>query len=136
MAQLSERVGDIQGAVAASMRAAEAFLRQQELDKAIENWSRVTALQPEQALAHGRLATAHERLGHTERAVTEYLAVASLLQRSGSMEKAQEVVSKARALMPESREVRQAQSLLKTGQLLPVPIRAHGGTATAAHGAR
>jgi tetratricopeptide (TPR) repeat protein len=130
VAQLSERIGDVQGAVAASMRAAEEFLRQQDLDKAIENWSRVTSLQPEQALAHGRLATAHERLGHTERAVTEYLAVASLLQRSGTVEKAEEVVSKAALLLPESREVRQAQSLIKTGQLLPVPVRNRGGTAT------
>ena len=130
VAQLSERIGDVQGAVAASMRAAEAFLRQQDLEKAIENWSRVTALQPEQALAHGRLATAHERLGHKERAATEYLAVASLLQRSGSTDRAAEVVGKAAALVPESREVQQAQSLLKTGQLLPVPVRNRGGTAT------
>ena len=130
VAQLSERIGDLRVAVDASMRAAEAFLRQQEIDKAIENWSRVTSLQPDQALAHGRLATAHERLGRREQAVTEYLAVASLLQRAGTADKAQEIVNKAAALMPESREVRQAQSLLKTGQLLPVPVRTTGGTAT------
>ena len=130
VAQLSERVGDVQAAVGASMRAAEAFLAQQDLEKAIENWSRVTSLQPEQALAHGRLATVHERLGHKDRAVTEYLAVASLLQRSGSLAKAAEVVSKASALLPESREVREAQSLLNTGQLLPAPVRNRGGTAT------
>jgi len=129
VAQLSERLGDIKTAVDASMRAGESFLRQQDIDKAIENWSRVTALQPEQALAHGRLATAHERLGRKQQAVTEYLAVASLLQRTGTPDKAREVVNKAAALMPESREVRQAQSLLKTGQLLPVPIRSKGGTA-------
>ncbi|HET6846196.1 MAG TPA: tetratricopeptide repeat protein [Anaerolineales bacterium] len=130
VAQLSERVGDVPAAVSASMRAAEAFLSQQDLEKAVENWIRVTSLQPEQALAHGRLATAYERQGHRERAVTEYLAVASLLQRSGSMQKAEEVVAKAALLAPESPEVRQAQSLLKTGQLLPAPLRTHGGTAT------
>src|SRR5574340_962765 len=130
VAQLSERVGDVQATVTASMRAAEAFLRQQDLDKAVENWSRVTSLQPENALAHGRLATAYERQGHRERAVTEYLAVASLLQRSGTLEKAQEVISKAASLAPESREVRQALSFIKTGQLLPAPIRSRGGTAT------
>ena len=129
VAQLSERLGDIKAAVDASMRAAEGFLQQQEIEKAIENWSRVTALQPEQALAHGRLATAHERLGHAQQSVTEYLAVASLLQRAGTLDKAREIVNKAAALMPDSREARQAQSLLKTGQLLPVPVRARGGTA-------
>jgi tetratricopeptide (TPR) repeat protein len=130
VAQLSERLGDVQGAVAASMRAAEAFLGQQDLDKAIENWSRVTSLQPDQAMAHGRLASAHERLGHKERAVTEYLAVASLFQRSGNSDRAQEVAAKAASLSPDSREVLQAQSLLKTGQLLPAPVRNRGGTAT------
>jgi tetratricopeptide (TPR) repeat protein len=130
VAQLSERIGDVQAAVSASMRAAEAFLRQKDLEKAVENWSRVTSLQPEQALAHGRLATAYERQGHPERAVTEYLAVASLLQRSGNMQKALEVIAKTALLAPDSQEVRQAQSLLKTGQLLPVPIRSRGGTAT------
>ena len=130
VAQLSERVGDIQAAVTASMHAAEAFLKQQDMDKAIENWSRVTSLQPDQALAHGRLATAYERSGHKERAVTEYLAVASLLQRSGSVERAQEIVNKAASLAPESPEVGQAVSLLKAGQLLPVPLRSRGGTAT------
>ena len=91
------------------MRAGETFLKQRDLDKAIENWSRVTALQPEQPLAHSRLATAHEHLGHKQQAVTEYLAVASILQRGGNAEKAQEVVNKALQLMPQSPEARQAQ---------------------------
>jgi Flp pilus assembly protein TadD len=42
IAQLSERLGDINVALDASMKAAESFLRQQEIDKAIENWNRVT----------------------------------------------------------------------------------------------
>ena len=129
IAQLSERLGDINVAVEASMKAAESFLRQHEIDKAIENWSRVTALKPEDALAHGRLATAHERLGHIDLAVNEYLAVASLLQRAGTLDNAQDVISKAAALRPENPEVRQAQALVKTGQMLPTPARGKGGTA-------
>ena len=38
------------------------------------------------------------------------------------------MVDKAQALQPNSPEVKQAQTLLKTGQLLPKPIRGKGGT--------
>jgi tetratricopeptide (TPR) repeat protein len=129
VAQISERVGDIQLAVDSAMKAAEAYLRQHDIDKAMENWSRITSLKPEEPLAHSRLAMAHERLGHVQQAVNEYLAVASLLQRAGSYDRAEEVVNRAVQLMPTSPEVRQAQSLLKTGQLLPQPMRSRGGTA-------
>jgi tetratricopeptide (TPR) repeat protein len=58
----------------------------------------------------------------------EYLAIASILQRAGNPEKTQEMVNKALSLVPNSAEVKQAQTLLRTGQLLPKPIRAKGGT--------
>src|SRR5512135_2324263 len=48
VAQAAERVGDLNLAVDASMRAAEAYLRQREIDKAMENWGRITSLRPEQ----------------------------------------------------------------------------------------
>ncbi len=128
VAEISERIGDINVAVEASMLAGETFLKQKDLDKAIENWTRVTALRGDHALAHSRLAMAHEHLGHKPQAVAEYLAVASLLQRAGDAAKAQSVVSKAVAVMPDSPEARGAASLLKTGQLLPLPTRTKGGT--------
>ncbi len=128
VAQISERVGDLPTAVDAAMRAAELFIAQRDVDKALENWSRVIALNPEHALAHSRLALVHERLGHHPQAVTEYLALASILQRSGKLDKAQELIAKSLQLAPNSPEARQALSLLKTGQVLPKPIRVKGGT--------
>lgn len=70
----------------------------------------------------------HERLGHTQQAATEYLTVASLLQRSGNVEKAAEMVGRALHLNPGSSEARQAQGMLKAGKLLPKPKRPQGGT--------
>ncbi len=127
-AQISERLGDLNGAVAASTQAAEKFFNHREVDKAIENWARITILQPDHLAAHSRLAMVHERLGHAQQAVTEYLAIASILQRSGKPDKAQELVTKSLQLLPQSLEAKQAQSLLKSGQLLPKPIRLKGGT--------
>lgn len=128
IAQLCERLGDLKIAVNAALRAGDLYLSQRDVDKAIENWVRVTNLNPEQPLAHSRLAQVHERLGHTQQAVTEYLAIASLLQRAGNAEKSYEVVNKALQILPQSPEARQALTLLKTGQLLPKPVRGKGGT--------
>ena len=128
IAQLSEWLGNLKGAVAAAMQAAEIYLKNRDVDKAVENWVRVTQLDPEHALAHSRLAMVNEKMGHTQQAVTEYLAVASLVQRSGNLEKTAELVNKALQLMPNSQEARQAKSLLKSKQLLPQPVRPKGGT--------
>ena len=128
VAQISERNGDVNTAIEACMKAAEMFLNQRDVEKAIENWSRVAALNPEHVMAHSRLAMVHERLGHHQQAVTEYLALASILQRSGKPDKAQELVARSLQLLPQSPEARQAQTLLRSGQLLPKPVRPKGGT--------
>ena len=128
LAQLFERIGRLKEAMDTASRAADLFLNQRDVDKAIENWVRVTTLDPENVLAHSRLALAHERLGHKPQAVTEYIAVASLIQRTGNVEKTTELVNKALQIMPESAEAKQAQMLLRSGQLLPKPLRPKGGT--------
>jgi tetratricopeptide (TPR) repeat protein len=128
IAQLSERLGDLKGAVDAAMRAADIFINQREVEKAIENWVHVTTLTPDHIAAHSRLALTHERMGHVRPAITEYLAVASLLQRAGNLEKTAELINKSLALSPDSVEAKQAQTLLKSGQLLPKPVRQKGGT--------
>ena len=128
IAQLSERLGNLKNAMDAALRAGDLFLKQRDTDKALENWTRVTNLDPEHAIARSRLAQVHEKLGHAQQAITEYLALASIIQRAGNAEKSLEMVNKAQSLLPNSPEVKQAQTLLKTGQLLPKPIRGKGGT--------
>ena len=128
IAQLSERIGHLKEATEAAMKAADLHLNNREITKAIENWVHVTMLNPDHILAHSRLALAHEKLGHIQQAVVEYLAVASLLQRGGNLEKATELVNKSMKMAPTSAEARQAQTLLRAGQLLPKPVRPKGGT--------
>jgi len=53
----------------------------------MENWNRVLAYQPETLIARTRLAMVYEKLGRKEDAVSEYLATASLMQRSGDIAK-------------------------------------------------
>jgi tetratricopeptide (TPR) repeat protein len=128
LAQLLERTGHLKEAIVAATRAAELFLNQRDVDKAIENWVRVTMLDPDNVMAHSRLALAHERLGHKAQSVTEFIAVASLVQRTGNLQKTAELINRALHLMPESEEIRQALALLRAGQLLPKPLRPKGGT--------
>jgi len=71
LAQLLERTGHLKEAIDSAAKAAELFLNQRDVDKAVENWVRVTTLDPENVFAHSRLALAHERLGHKQQAVIE-----------------------------------------------------------------
>ncbi len=128
LAQLLERTGHLKEAIEAASRAADLFLNRRDIDKAVENWVRVTTLDPDHVLAHSRLALAHEKLNHKTQAVTEYIAVASLVQRTGNVEKTVELITKALKINPESAEAKQAQTLLRAGQLLPKPLRPKGGT--------
>lgn len=128
LAQLLERTGHLREAIAAALKAADLYLNQRDIDKAMENWVRVTMLDPDHVIAHSRLAMAHERLGHKPQAVTEYIAVASLVQRMGNLQKTTELVNKALQILPDSEEARQAVAILRAGQLLPKPLRPKGGT--------
>lgn len=126
--QLYEQFGNIKEAVQSFLKVAELYIKNQDADKALANWVRVTQLDSEHFTAHSYLAMVHERLGHAQQAAAEYLMVASLLQRSGKAEKAAEMLGRALRLAPNNPEARQAQTLLRGGKLLPKPMRPQGGT--------
>ena len=126
--QLSERLGNIKEAIKSFLKSAEIYIKNQDTEKALANWVRVTQLDAENIIARSYLAMVHERLGNVQQASTEYMSVASLYQRSGNAKKAAEMIGCALRLAPNSSEIRQAQAMLKSGQLLPKPSRPQGGT--------
>jgi tetratricopeptide (TPR) repeat protein len=123
VAQLSEKVGLISDACEAAIKAADLYLKKGDPEKAIENWSLVTRLDPDHIIAHSRLALSHEKLGRKNQSVTEYLALASLLQHSGKKEEALQVVNHALQMTPSNDNVRQTLMLIHTDQPLPKPAR-------------
>jgi tetratricopeptide (TPR) repeat protein len=125
--QLSERLGKNQEAIQSFLKAAELYIKNQDADKALANWMRVTQLDPGNVTAHYYLGMVHERLNHGQQAATEYLTMASLLQRSGNPQKAADMVNRALRLVPNSSEARKAQAMVAGGQLLPQPIKPEGG---------
>jgi tetratricopeptide (TPR) repeat protein len=128
IAQINERLGNLKEAMQAAMHAAELFLKAREVDKAVQNWLSVIQLNPENIQARSRLALIHEKTGQIRQAIAEYIAVASILQNGGNPQKALEILQHAGSLDPESMELRQALGLVKTGKVLPRPMRPKGGT--------
>lgn len=129
LTQLYERMGRLDHAAQASMRAAELYLKNKEVNKAIENWERVTRLNPENIQAHSRLALVSERMGDKQRSVSEYLVIASILQQKGDLENAVRTVNQALKVIPNSDEAISALASLKDFKPLPKPARPRGGTA-------
>lgn len=128
IAQLNERLGNLKDAVQAAVQSAELYLKAREVEKSIENWLRVVQLNPEHIAARSRLALIHEKTGQGRQAITEYIALASILQHGGNPQKAMEVMQHAMKLDSSSQEAVQAASMIKSGRLLNKPMRPRGGT--------
>jgi tetratricopeptide (TPR) repeat protein len=128
IARIYERMGKLNEAIATSLQAAEMHLKAKSIEKAIDNWTRVLSLQPEHIAVRTKLAAVHERMGQREEAIAEYIACASIFQRSGDLTRAIKVVEHALQVMPTNQEVRLALSMLRSNQLLPRPARPRGGT--------
>ena len=128
VAEILEHQGDVAQAIKARLEAAELYARSRDIDKAIQNWSSVTSLNPENQVAHARLALVYEKMGRTPQALIEYLALASLLQHTGEVPKALQTVQHVLQIKPDSAEARQAQKMLQTGRALPKPHRPQGST--------
>ncbi len=111
-----------------AVEAAERYLKEKNIEKAIENWSRAVAMNPENLRAHSRLAVVYQRLGRDAQAIREFLHLASLLQNMGKQEQAFEAVNQALKIEPNSQGARQTLTMLRAGKSLPKPARPQGGT--------
>ena len=127
-AEIYTRMGVLDKASEISLRAAEIFAKNRDMTNAIECWTRVTAHNPENAMAHSRLAEVYERLGRNEASLEEYITLASLLQHSGQVDKAIQTVNHALELVPGSKEAAHALAQLNAKQLLQKPLPRRGVT--------
>ena len=121
MAQIFERQGRNKEVIQASMQVADVYLKTRDVDKAIENWNRVLSYQPENLVARTRLAMVYERIGRQEDAVEEYLATASLMQRSGDLARALQIAEYTMQMAPNNQDAQQALIMLRNNQPLPKP---------------
>ncbi len=108
-------------AVKSALHAAESHLKNEDIQKAIENWKRVVEIDLHNIKAHARLGMVYERLGKKKLAVSEYINTAGLLQLSGNMEKAAESIDRALQCSPENIIALRAREILNQGRQLPLP---------------
>jgi tetratricopeptide (TPR) repeat protein len=128
IAEILERTGQHSRAVKFYLRVAELYATNRDFDKAVEHWSHVIRIDPENLPAHSRLALVYEKLGRKQHAVIEYIAVASLLQQMGEVQKAIAATNHALQILPEGTEAEQALKMLQTGRPIPKPKRPHAMT--------
>jgi len=126
ISQIYENLGSPERARAASLQAAELQLKNRDVNKAIENWRRVTQFQPDNLTARSRLALVYERMGKKDESVGEYLILAALFQRAGDMERAVHAVQHCLELRPGYSQAVNALASLKEFKPLPLPGRSRG----------
>jgi tetratricopeptide (TPR) repeat protein len=127
-AEIFEILGQPREAIEGRNEAAKLYLRRKNIDKALENWSHIARIAPDNLQARSQLALAFERLNRRRKAVHEYLAVASILQRANKPQRAMEAVQRAQALQPGDPTSANIMRALKEGDALPPPARPLGVT--------
>jgi tetratricopeptide (TPR) repeat protein len=126
--EIFENMGDNRQAIELREAAADLYVRQRNVDKAIENWSHSARLDPGNIAVRSRLALTFERLGRKKEAAHEYLSVASILQQNHKIERAVETAQMALRLQPTDAEARGALRALREGVPLPPPSPPRGRT--------
>jgi len=126
--EILERLGKLPEAGQTYLAVAEIHLTRRDVDKAIENWTRVVRITPDNLAAHSRLALALERTNKMRPASLEYLEVARIFQRNGEIDKAMQAANRALQLEPQSLDAHGAIDKLKRGVPLPVPAVNRPGT--------
>lgn len=116
-----QEIGQPAEAVKAALKAAESHLKNEDIQKAIENWKRVVELDIQNIKAHARLAMVYQRLGKKKLTVSEYINSASLLQLTGNTKKAAEAIERALQFSPENIIALRAKEILHQGRQLPLP---------------
>jgi len=118
-------INDLQGmqpeAIQAYLQAADLYLKQRDVEKAIDNWHKILIFDPGHLDARRKLALVYERLGRKLEAVNEYIAIASLMQHCGETSKAIELIEYALHLVPDHVEAQQAKNALQGRHPLPMP---------------
>lgn len=130
IADIFERQGRLKEAIQAVVHAAELYLKIRDAEKAISCYERATSLDPLNLHARTRLALIFERMRKHDQAITEFLAAASILQRTGQLDRAKKTVEHCLVLDGSNEKALQAQKILSEMGMLPEPPRRKDVSAT------
>lgn len=122
-AEIFEQLGQMKEAIEQRDTVAMLHMQRQDIEKALVNWTHVARLAPENLDARSRLAQTYERMGRPKDAISEYLAVASILQRSGNPDRAIEATQRILSMVPGDADAIRAFRMLRQGDPLPEPAK-------------
>jgi tetratricopeptide (TPR) repeat protein len=120
-AEIHEQLGQFEEAIERRDAAAMLHMNRKDVGKALANWTHVARLVPANLDARMRLAKTYERMGRHNEAISEYLAVASILQQSGNSERAIETTQHVLNVAPGDSDAIRAYRMLREGEALPKP---------------
>lgn len=119
--EIFERQGRLNEAVQTYSAVADLHLRRRDVQKAIDLWTRIVKLAPDNLNIRMMLVRALENENQPQRAALEYVDLARTLQSAREPEKAEQVLMRAGQLDPSSAEVRVAYERLRRKQpILPI----------------
>jgi tetratricopeptide (TPR) repeat protein len=129
ISEILERLGKTDDAVARRKAAADLHIKQHNAERAIDNWTHIARLKPADRSSRAKLAEVFDRLGRKREALYEYLALASILQKEGKVDRAVEAVQRALRIIPGEKDAAYALKQLQAGNVLPDPHEPRGSTA-------
>ncbi len=102
LAQIYEEQEKLDQAAELYLHAAYLYLKEVEVEKAIQVWQYVTEIYPEHLKAHSRIAYVAEKINWKPLAIYENIFIGALLQETGQVNEAFEKVKKAVSLDPQN----------------------------------
>ena len=118
VADVQERLGQLEEAGRTYMAIGELQLQRKKLDEAVGNWLRAVRLEPNLVGGHQRLAAVYRRQGLTRDAIREYMAIARIYQLQGDTDKALKACQTALELDPRNADVLTAMDLIREGEAI------------------
>jgi len=119
MGEILERVGRLGEAAKTYVYAGNLYAKKNQLAEAAESWERAIKANPDQLQARNNLAHAYSRLGKTDLAISELIALGAHFQDQNQAEKAERYLEGALRLDAHNALARASFEALKAG----LPIR-------------
>ncbi len=114
MGDIQERAGQLDAAAETYLRMGNVYASLNDLDAAIDSWTRATRLTSGHVEAQRKLAEALARQGKTRPAAREFLTLAAAYQRRHNVEQAMENIEAAQELLPDNPGVIAALEAIQT----------------------
>jgi tetratricopeptide (TPR) repeat protein len=121
LAQIYEEIDKLDQAAELYLHSAYLYLKEVEVEKAIQIWQHVTKIYPEHLKAHNRIAYVAEKIKWKSLATYENIFLGALLQEIGQVNEAFEKVKKAVSIDPQNERAINAFRTISANKTLDRP---------------